>query len=159
MGFYDFSAKKNNGQEILMEEYKGKVVLVVNTASRCGLTPEFEDLEELNREYKEDGLDILGFPCTQFPKQFSGSSAEMQEFCQSGYGVSFTMFEKIDVNGETEHPLFKYLKGEAKGLVGKEIKGNFTKFLVDSEGKVIKRYGPTVSLPKIKADIENLLKN
>ncbi|MBU3144856.1 glutathione peroxidase [Clostridium sp. CF012] len=159
MRFYDFLAKENNGQEIKMEKYKGKVVLVVNTASRCGLTPQFEDLEELNREYKEEGLEILGFPCTQFPKQFSESSADMQEFCQSGYGASFTMFEKIDVNGETEHPLFKYLKGEAKGLVGKEIKGNFTKFLIDSEGKVIKRYSPTVSLPKIKADIENLLKN
>jgi len=158
MGFYDFSAKKDNGQEIKMEEYKSKVVLVVNTASRCGLTPQLEDLEELDRDYKQAGLEILGFPCTQFPKQFSGSSAEMQEFCQTDYRVSFTMFEKIDVNGETEHPLFKYLKNEAKGLISNEIKGNFTKFLIDAQGKVIKRYAPIVPLSKIKSDIENLLK-
>ncbi len=159
MGFYDFSAEKDNGEEIKMEEYKSKVVLVVNTAIRCGLTPQLEDLEELGREYKQAGLEILGFPCTQFSKQFSGSSAEMQEFCQTDYRVSFTMFEKIDVNGETEHPLFKFLKNEAKGLISNEIKGNFTKFLIDSQGKVIKRYAPIVSLSKIKTDIENLLKS
>ncbi|MGV8981448.1 glutathione peroxidase [Clostridium sp.] len=159
MGFYDFSAKKDNGQEIKMEEYKSKVVLVVNTQSRCGLTPQLEDLEELNREYKQEGLEILGFPCSQFAKQSSGSNADLQEFCQRDYSVSFTMFEKIDVNGESEHPLFKYLKSEKKGLIGNEIKGSFTKFLIDSEGNVIKRYGPTVALSKIKSDIENLLKN
>ena len=159
MKFYDFSARKMNGQEIKMEEYKGKVVLVVNTASRCGLTPQFEDLEELNREYKEKGLEILGFPCNQFAKQDSGSNEEIQKFCQLNYGVSFTMFEKIDVNGEAAHPLYKYLKGEAKGLISEKIKWNFTKFLIDPEGKVIKRYGPTVSPLKIKGDIEKLLKN
>ena len=159
MKFYDFSAKKMNGEEIKMEEYKGKVVLIVNTASRCGLTPEFEDLEELNREYKEEGLEVLGFPCTQFSKKDSGSNEDMQEFCQSDYGVSFTMFQKTDVNGEAEHLLYKYLKGEAKGLLGKEIKGNFTKFLIGCKGDVIKRYAPAVSLSKIKDDIENLLKN
>jgi glutathione peroxidase len=158
MGFYNFSAKKMNGQEIKMEEYKGKVVLVVNTASKCGLTPQFEDLEELNREYKEKGLEILGFPCNQFAKQDSGSNGEIQKFCQLNYGVSFTMFEKIDVNGEAAHPLYNFLKEEAKGVLGKKIKWNFTKFLIDSEGNVIKRYAPIVSPMKIKADIENLLK-
>jgi len=159
MKFYDFSAKEMDGQEIKMEEYKGKVVLVVNTASKCGLTPQFKDLEQLNREYKEKGLEILGFPCNQFANQDSGSNEEIQKFCQLNYGVSFTMFEKIDVNGETAHPLYKYLKGEVKGLLGEKIKWNFTKFLLDSEGNVIKRYGPTVSPLKIKVDIEKLLKN
>ncbi|MBU3189561.1 glutathione peroxidase [Clostridium bowmanii] len=159
MKFYDFSAKEMDGQEIKMEKYKGKVVLIVNTASKCGLTPQFEDLEQLNREYKERGLEILGFPCNQFAKQDSGSNEEIQNFCQLNYGVSFTMFEKIDVNGKTAHPLYKFLKDEAKGLLGKEIKWNFTKFLLDSEGNVIKRYGPTISPLKIKVDIEKLLKN
>lgn len=159
MNFYDFSAKEMDGQEIKMDQFKGKVVLVVNTASKCGLTPQFEDLEQLNREYNEKGLEILGFPCNQFAKQDSGSNAEIQKFCQLNYGVSFTMFEKIDVNGEKAHPLYKYLKGEAKGLLSEKIKWNFTKFLLDSEGNVIKRYGPTVSPLKIKVDIENLLKN
>jgi glutathione peroxidase len=158
MKFYDFSAKEMDGQEIRMEEYKGKVVLVVNTASKCGLTPQFKDLEQLNKEYKEKGLEILGFPCNQFAHQDSGSNEEIQNFCQINYGVSFTMFEKIDVNGETAHPIYKYLKGEAKGLLSKEIKWNFTKFLLDSEGKVFKRYGPTVSPLKIKGDIQKLLK-
>ena len=159
MKFYDFSAKEMDGQEIKMEEYKGKVVLVVNTASKCGLTPQFKDLEQLNKEYKEEGLEILGFPCNQFANQDSGSNEEIQKFCQLNYGVSFTMFEKIDVNGKTAHPLYKYLKGEAKGFLSKEIKWNFTKFLLDSEGNVIKRYGPKVSPLKIKVDIEKLLKN
>ena len=159
MKFYDFSAKEMDGQEIKMEKYKGKVVLVVNTASKCGLTPQFKDLEQLNKEYKEEGLEILGFPCNQFANQDSGSNEEIQKFCQLNYGVSFTMFEKIDVNGKTAHPLYKYLKGEAKCFLSKEIKWNFTKFLLDSEGNVIKRYGPKVSPLKIKVDIEKLLKN
>lgn len=158
MNFYDFSAKNMSGKEVKMEEYKGKVVLVVNTASKCGLTPQFEDLEVLYKEYNEQGLEILGFPCNQFAKQDSGSNEEIQNFCQLNYGVTFTMFEKIDVNGSTAHPLYKYLKNEAKGLLGKEVKWNFTKFLVDSEGNVIKRYAPTVAPLKIKDDIEKLLK-
>jgi len=159
MKFYDFSAKEMDGQEIKMEKYKGKVVLVVNTASKCGLTPQFKDLEELNKEYKEAGLEILGFPCNQFAKQDSGSNKEIQKFCQLNYGVSFSMFEKIDVNGEKAHPLYKYLKSEAKGFLSKEIKWNFTKFLIDSDGNVVRRYAPTVSPLKIKVDIEKLLKN
>jgi len=159
MKFYDFSAKEMDGEEIKMEDYKGKVVLVVNTASKCGLTPQFKDLEALNKEYKEEGLEILGFPCNQFDSQDSGSNEEIQKFCQINYGVSFTMFEKIDVNGENAHPLYKYLKGEKKGFLSNKIKWNFTKFLLDSQGKVIKRYAPTVSPLKIKVDIEKLLKN
>ncbi|WP_455537762.1 glutathione peroxidase [Terrisporobacter sp.] len=158
MKFYDFSATKMNGQEVRMEEYKGKVVLVVNTASKCGLTPQFKDLEQIYQEYKDRGLEILGFPCNQFANQDSGSNEEIHEFCQLNYGVTFTMFEKIDVNGENEHPLYKYLKSQAKGIMGNKIKWNFTKFLIDRDGNVIKRYAPTVSPLKIKKDIEALLK-
>ncbi len=158
MKFYDFSAKKMNGQELKMEEYRGKVVLVVNTASKCGLTPQFEGLEELYNDYKDEGLEILGFPCNQFANQDSGSNEEIHEFCQLNYGVTFTMFEKIDVNGKNAHPLYTYLKNEAKGLLSKDIKWNFTKFLIDSHGNVIKRYSPTVSPLKMKADIEKVLK-
>ena len=157
MKFYNFSAKKMNGQEVKMVDYTGKVVLVVNTASKCGLTPQFKGLEELYKEYKEAGFEILGFPCNQFAKQDSGSNEEINDFCLLNYGVSFTMFEKIDVNGQNAHPLYKYLKNEAKGFLSKEIKWNFTKFLIDSDGNVIKRYGPTINPLKIKSDIKNLL--
>jgi len=158
MKFYDFSAKEMDGKDIKMEEYKGKVILVVNTASKCGLTPQFKGLEELYEEYKEKGFEILGFPCNQFANQDSGTNEEIQKFCLLNYGVSFTMFEKIDVNGENAHPLYKYLKNEAKGFLSKEIKWNFTKFLINTDGNVIKRYAPTVVPSKIKGDIENLLK-
>lgn len=158
MEFYNFKANKMNGQEVSMSDYKGKVVLVVNTASKCGLTPQFEGLEALYKEYKDQRLEILGFPCNQFANQEKGSNEEIHEFCQLNYGVSFTMFEKIDVNGKNAHPLYKYLKNEAKGLLSKEIKWNFTKFLIDSEGNIVKRYAPTVEPLKIKDDIENLLK-
>ncbi|MBD7912573.1 MULTISPECIES: glutathione peroxidase [Clostridium] len=158
MNFYDFSAKKMNGQEVKMEEYKNKVVLVVNTASKCGLTPQFEELEMLYKDYREQGLEILGFPCNQFAKQDSGSNDEINQFCKLNYGVTFTMFEKIKVNGEDAHPLYKYLKEQEKGFLSKEIKWNFTKFLIDQDGNVVKRYAPTVKPLKIKSDIENLLK-
>lgn len=158
MKFYDFSALRINGQEVSMDQYKGKVVLVVNTASKCGLTPQFKDLEEIYQEYRDMGLEILGFPCNQFANQDSGSNEEIHEFCQLNYGVTFTMFQKIYVNGENEHPLYKYLKNETKGILGKQIKWNFTKFLIDSEGKMIKRYAHTVLPSKIKNDIEKILK-
>lgn len=158
MKFYDFKAVKMNKQEIQMSDYKDKVVLVVNTASKCGLTPQFKALEEIYQEYKEKGLEILGFPCNQFASQDSGSNEEIHEFCQLNYGVTFTMFEKIDVNGENAHPLYKYLRSQAKGLMGDKIKWNFTKFLIDPQGNVIKRYAPIVSPLKIKGDIEKLLK-
>lgn len=157
MKFYDFKAKKINGQEVSMEDFKGKIVVIVNTASKCGLTPQFKELEELYQGYKDKGVEILGFPCNQFAKQDSGSNEEIHEFCQLNYGVSFNMFEKIDVNGKNAHPLYQYLKNESKGLLSKEIKWNFTKFLIDDQGNVVKRYAPTVSPLKIKNDIEDIL--
>lgn len=158
MKFYDYNAKKMNGQLVKMEQYKGNVVLVVNTASKCGLTPQFKELETLYQKYQSQGLEILGFPCNQFAKQDSGSNEKIHEFCQLNYGVTFNMFEKIEVNGADAHPLYQYLKREAKGLFGSEIKWNFTKFLIDRDGKVIKRYAPTLKPSKIEADIEKLLK-
>ena len=157
MNFYDFVAKDINGKDINMNQYKGKVVLVVNTASKCGFTPQFKGLEELYNEYKEKGFEILGFPCNQFKNQDPGSNKDINNFCQLNYGVTFTMFEKIDVKGPNAHPIFKYLKEQTKGLLNDEIKWNFTKFLIDSNGNVVKRYAPTTSPSKIKKDIENLL--
>ena len=157
MKFYDFKAKKINGEIASMNEYEGKVVLVVNTASKCGLTPQFKELQEIYEEYKSKGFEILGFPCDQFAKQEFGRNEEINKFCKLNYGVSFSMFEKINVNGEDTHPLYKYLKNESKGLLSKNIKWNFTKFLIDKDGNVIKRYAPVVSPLKIKTDIENLL--
>ncbi|MDO4926959.1 MAG: glutathione peroxidase [Turicibacter sp.] len=158
MKFYELEAKKMNGQVVKMEQYKGNVVLVVNTASKCGLTPQFKELEELYQNYHAEGLEVLGFPCNQFAKQDSGSNEEIHEFCQLNYGVTFTMFEKIEVNGTNAHPLYQFLKQEAKGLFGSEIKWNFTKFLIDRDGNVIKRYAPTVKPSKIAVDIKKLLK-
>ena len=157
MKFYDFKAKKINGEIVSMNEYEGKVVLVVNTASKCGLTPQFKELQEIYEEYKSKGFEILGFPCDQFAKQEFGRNEEINKFCKLNYGVNFSMFEKINVNGEDTHPLYKYLKNESKGLLTKNIKWNFTKFLIDKDGNVIKRYAPIVSPLKIKTDIENLL--
>lgn len=158
MNFYDFIAKDINGKDINMNQYKGKVVLVVNTASKCGFTPQFKGLEELYNEYKEKGFEILGFPCNQFKNQDPGSNSEINNFCQLNYGVTFTMFEKVDVKGPNAHPIFKYLKEETKGLLNDEIKWNFTKFLIDSDGNVVKRYAPTTAPNKLKKDIEDLLK-
>lgn len=157
MNFYDFSANDIYGEEVKMEAYRGKVVLVVNTASKCGLTPQFKDLEALYKEYNDRGLEILGFPCNQFAKQDPGNSEEIHQFCQLNYGVTFAMFEKIDVNGKDAHPLYKYLKNEARGLFSKGIKWNFTKFLIDADGNVVKRFAPTAAPLKIKAHIEKLL--
>ena len=126
MKFYDLKARKINGKEVKLDEYKGKVLLVVNTASKCGLTPQLTELEEIYKEYKDRGFEILGFPCNQFAKQDPGSNKEISEFCLLNYGVSFNMFEKIDVNGEDAHPIYKFLKGEAKGLMNNDIKWNFT---------------------------------
>ncbi|MGJ7911671.1 glutathione peroxidase [Neobacillus sp. LXY-1] len=159
MNFYDFSAKRINGEEVSMKQYEGKVVLVVNTASKCGLTPQFKELEELYQQYKDRGLEILGFPCNQFANQDSGSNDEIEQFCQLNYGVTFTMFEKIDVNGHNAHPLYKYLKSQTKSILGKDIKWNFTKFLIDAEGNVIKRFSPTTVPLKMKKDIEKYIQN
>ncbi len=157
MKFYDFNAKDIYGEDISMSEYEGKVVLVVNTASKCGFTDQFEGLEELYKDYKDKGFEILGFPCNQFGNQEPGSHKEIAEFCRLNYGVTFTMFEKIDVNGKNAHPLFNYLTDETKGIFGKKVKWNFTKFLIDKNGNVIKRYAPTTVPKDIKQDIEKLI--
>ena len=157
MKFYDFTAKKMNGIEVKMDEYKGKVLLVVNTASKCGFTPQLAELEQMYKDYKDKGFEILGFPCNQFANQDPGSNKEISDFCLINYGVTFTMFEKIDVNGENTHPIYKYLKSNAKGIFGNEIKWNFTKFLIDVEGNVVDRFAPTTNPKKIRKDIEKLL--
>lgn len=157
MGFYDYKAVKMNGQEVSMEDYKGKVVLVVNTASKCGLTPQLKGLEALYEEYKDKGFIILGFPCNQFANQDPGNNKEISEFCLLNYGVTFDMFEKIEVNGENAHPLYKFLKEQKHGLLNKEIKWNFAKFLIDRDGNVVRRFAPTTVPGKIKADIEKCL--
>ena len=157
MKFYDFTAKKMNGIEVKMDEYKGKVLLVVNTASKCGFTPQLAELEQMYKDYKDKGFEILGFPCNQFANQDPGSNKEISDFCLINYGVTFTMFEKIDVNGENTHPIYKYLKSNAKGILNNEIKWNFTKFLIDSEGNVVDRFAPTTNPKKIRKDIEKLL--
>ena len=154
---YDFTCQTPGGQDKPLSEYQGKVLLVVNTASKCGFTPQFGGLEELYEKYRDQGLEILGFPCNQFGKQDPGSNDEIQEFCQLNYGVSFPMFGKIEVNGAGADPLFKHLKKEAPGLVTNNIKWNFTKFLVDASGQVVKRYAPTVKPADIEKDIEQLL--
>ena len=158
MKFYDFKAKKINGQEVEMTDYEGKVDLIVNTASKCGFTPQFAELENLYKEYKDSGLEILGFPCNQFAKQDSGSNEEIHSFCQLNYGVSFNMFEKIEVNGKNAHPLYRFLKDQQGGIMGSDIKWNFTKFLIDRDGNVVKRYAPIVKPSKIESDIKDLLK-
>lgn len=155
--FYSLNANSLNGKNINLSEYKGKTVIVVNTASKCGLTPQYEGLEKLYQTYKDDGLVILGFPCNQFGKQEKGNANEIQEFCQVNYGVSFPMFEKIDVNGNNAHPVFKYLKSELGGFLGSKIKWNFTKFVIDKNGKPIKRFAPTTKPEKMESYITKLL--
>jgi len=158
MSVYDFSALDIQGKERNLAEFKGKVLLIVNTASKCGLTPQYEGLEALYKSHQPQGLEILGFPCNQFAQQEKGSDSEIAGFCIKNYGVSFPMFSKIDVNGEQTHPLYKYLKKEAKGILGtQKIKWNFTKFLVDQNGKVVRRYAPTVKPQAIEGDIKSLL--
>ena len=157
MSVYNFKANDIMGQEIDLNDYEKKVLLIVNTASECGLTPQFEGLEDLYQEYKDEGFEILGFPCNQFANQDSGTNEEIKEFCQLNYGVSFKMFEKIKVNGSDAHPLFKYLKKETGSLLGGIIKWNFTKFLIDRKGNVVNRYAPTTEPVKIKDDIKKLL--
>ena len=154
MDFYNLEAKKINGEMVSMSEYKGKTVIVVNTASKCGFTPQFEGLEELYEKYKDKGLVILGFPCNQFGKQEPGVGEEIEEFCQVNYGVSFPIFDKIDVNGSSTHPIFKYLKSNLGGFLGSSIKWNFTKFVIDKNGKPIKRFSP-ITKPE---DMESFIK-
>jgi len=155
---YEFSAQTVSGEDQPLSDYRGKVLLVVNTASKCGFTPQFAGLEELYEKYHERGLEILGFPCNQFANQDPGSNDEIAEFCQLNYGVTFPMFGKIDVNGRNADPIFEFLKKEAPGALGtRRIKWNFTKFLIDSKGNVVKRYGPTDTPSSIEKDIRKLL--
>ncbi len=155
--FYDLEAKSLQGKPVKMDNYKGKVVLVVNTASKCGLTPQYEGLEKLYTKYKDDGLVVLGFPCNQFGAQEPGGANDIQEFCQVNYGVSFPIMEKIDVNGTNTHPVFKYLKSKLGGFLGSGIKWNFTKFIIDKNGKPIERFSPITKPEAIEPMIKKLL--
>ena len=155
---YDFEARSIDGKPVALDRFRGKVLLIVNTASACGFTPQFGGLEQLHKAYGERGLAVLGFPSNQFGAQDPGSNEEIASFCQLNYGVSFPMMEKIDVNGDKAAPLYKWLTAEAPGLLGsKAIKWNFTKFLVGKDGKVLKRYAPQESPESLKKDIEAAL--
>lgn len=154
---YKYKANNLQGKEVSMEQYKGKTILIVNTASKCGLTPQFEGLETLYQKHKAQGLVILGFPCNQFANQEPGDEKSISEGCMLNYGVSFPMFSKIDVNGDTAHPIYKYLKKELKGTLGSKIKWNFTKFLIDGNGQPIKRFAPTTKPEKIESYIQKIL--
>ncbi|WP_292978633.1 glutathione peroxidase [Nitrosomonas sp.] len=158
MNIYDYGVKTIDGQDKLLGDYKGKVLLIVNTASKCGFTPQYQGLEELYRSYKDRGLVVLAFPCNQFAGQEPGSHDEIRAFCSSLYDVSFPLFAKIEVNGKHTHPLYQYLKEAKPGVLGTgAIKWNFTKFLVDRSGQVVKRYGPAEKPESLVRDIEELL--
>lgn len=155
---YDFKAKTSKGKELDFSAFEGKVLLIVNTASKCGFTPQFEGLEELNKKYREEGLVVVGFPCNQFGSQDPGSNEEISGFCQLNYGVSFQIMEKVNVNGDDAAPIFKYLKKAAGGFITDSIKWNFTKFLVSRDGKTIRRYAPVTAPKKLEKDIVEMLK-
>lgn len=155
---FDFTATNIRGEEQSLDAFRGKVLLIVNTASKCGFTPQFEGLQSLYADLKDQGVEVLGFPCNQFKNQDPADDEAISEFCSLNYGVDFPMFSKIDVNGPDAHPLFKHLKQQAKGLLGSEgVKWNFTKFLVNQKGEVVGRYSPTTKLDAIREDIEKLL--
>ena len=154
---YDFEVKKTNGTMQSLKDYEGKPLLIVNTASKCGLAPQFKGLQELYENFNNKGFEVLGFPCDQFNSQEYDDINKTTEFCQINYGVTFPIYAKIDVNGDNADPLFQYLTSEQKGLLSKKIKWNFTKFLVDKKGQVVERYAPTTAPEKIKKDIKELL--
>ncbi len=154
---YDFKAQGNRGAEVDFAQFEGKVLMIVNTASKCGFTPQYDGLEELYQKYKDQGLVIVGFPCDQFAHQEPGSNDEIAEFCRINHGVTFPLMAKIDVNGDNAHPIYKYLKSVAKGTFGSAIKWNFTKFLINRDGTVIKRFAPTVTPAKMEKDIKEML--
>jgi glutathione peroxidase len=154
---YDFAATSLGGEEVSLKLFAGQVLLIVNTASACGFTPQYKGLEKLQQAYGPRGFSVLGFPCNQFGRQEPGNAAQIQQFCASNYAVSFPMFDKIDVNGDHAHPLYQYLKGERSGLLGPSIKWNFTKFLVDRSGKVVARHAPTTTPEALTKEIEALL--
>ena len=157
MNIYQLTVKDAEGRERSLSEFGGKVLLIVNTATGCGFTPQYEGLQTLYERYREQGLEILDFPCNQFGGQAPGSEKEIVDFCQINYGVSFPQFSKIEVNGKNESPLYTFLKGEKGGFMGSRIKWNFTKFLVDREGRVVERFAPTVTPEKIEERIKELL--
>ncbi|MFV0361581.1 MAG: glutathione peroxidase [Suipraeoptans sp.] len=157
MSIYDFTVKDGDGKEVSIKDYEGKVMLVVNTATGCGFTPQYEGLEKLYEEYHDRGLEILDFPCNQFGHQAPGSNSEITEFCTMKYGTKFPQFAKINVNGENEEPLYHFLKEEKGGMMGSKIKWNFTKFLVDRNGKVVERFAPTETPAKMESKIQELL--
>jgi glutathione peroxidase len=154
---YDFTATSLAGEEVSLKRYEGQVLLIVNTASQCGFTPQYKGLQELHQAFSPRGFAVLGFPCNQFGHQEPGDAREIEQFCSTNYAVTFPMFAKIDVNGSNAHPLYQYLKGEKSGLLGSAIKWNFTKFLVDRAGQVVARYAPTAKPDGLTREIEVLL--
>lgn len=157
MTIYDYTVKDAAGNDVSMKEYEGKVLLIVNTATGCGFTPQYEGLQDLYEKYHAQGLEILDFPCNQFGNQAPGTEEEIVDFCMSRYGVTFKMFRKVEVNGEEAEPLFKFLKEQKGGMMGSKIKWNFTKFLVDRNGNVVERYAPTTTPEQIDAAVATLL--
>jgi len=156
-GIYDFTAQSLAGEEVQLKRFEGQVLLIVNTASACGFTPQYRGLEALQREFGPRGFSVLGFPCNQFGGQEPGDARQIEQFCASKYDVTFPLFAKIDVNGSKAHPLYSYLKSEKSGLLGSSIKWNFTKFVVDRSGKVVGRHAPTVTPEGLRREIEALL--
>lgn len=157
MNIYDYRVKAQDDSEVSLADYKDKVLLIVNTATGCGFTPQYDGLQDLYEKYQPQGLEILDFPCNQFANQAPGSNEEIADFCQSRYGVTFRQFKKIRVNGEGEEPLYTFLKSQKKGVMGNNIKWNFTKFLVDRKGNVAARFAPTVTPEKLEEQIKELL--
>jgi glutathione peroxidase len=156
-GIFDFTAQSLAGEDVSLKDFEGQVLLIVNTASACGFTPQYKGLEALQQAYGPRGFSVLGFPCNQFGKQEPGDARQIEQFCSTNYAVTFPMFAKIDVNGGNAHPLYRYLKSERSGLLGSSIKWNFTKFLVDRSGKVVGRYAPTAKPEALTKEIEALL--
>ena len=157
MNIYDFKVKAQDGSDVLLADYKGKVLLIVNTATGCGFTPQYDGLQDLYEKYQAQGFEILDFPCNQFANQAPGDDREIHSFCTGRYGITFPQFSKIDVNGKNESPLFRYLKSQKGGIMGSNVKWNFTKFLVDKNGNVIDRFAPTVTPDKIENKIKECL--
>lgn len=157
MGIYDYKVKDKEGNEVSLKDYEGKVLLIVNTATGCGFTPQFDGLQDLYEKYQKHGFEILDFPCNQFGNQAPGSDEEITDFCNSRYGITFPQFVKIDVNGANENPLFTFLKSQQGGMMGSKIKWNFTKFLVDRNGKVVDRFAPTTTPEAIDKEVAKFL--